>query len=205
MIPYMPRSAPPFPNPQSKGCKPRTCRWRDEEKLCRTSSSIRKDLERFSCTTAVGDRDITLIHLRNSGSNLAISRSAAKILWSIISNALDWSKLIIVTSVPSSAPSRIWCTKDKLFWVDHPFIAFAQSAWAVEYTDCKSTERWDPSHNECPRYDTKQSDGKVPVMLELWGMRSTPFIAIAPRFTQARSGSTWQGPNYGSNRTILST
>ena len=27
--------------------------------------------------------------------------------------------------------------------------------------------------NECPRYDTKQSDGKVPVMLELWEMRST--------------------------------
>ena len=26
----------------------------------------------------------------------------------------------------------------------------------------------------CPEYDTKQSDGKVPVMLELWGMLSTP-------------------------------
>ena len=27
--------------------------------------------------------------------------------------------------------------------------------------------------NECSRYDIKQSNGKVPVMLELWGMRST--------------------------------
>ena len=45
--------------------------------------------------------------------------------------------------------------------------------------------------NECPRYDTKQSDGEVPVMLELWGMQSTPFIAITPRSTLAQSGSSW--------------
>ena len=30
-----------------------------------------------------------------------------------------------------------------------------------------------PCPIECPGYDTKQSDGKVPAMLELWGMRST--------------------------------
>ena len=28
--------------------------------------------------------------------------------------------------------------------------------------------------DESPGYDTKRSDGEVPVMLELWGMRSTP-------------------------------
>ena len=28
------------------------------------------------------------------------------------------------------------------------------------------------------------------------------FIAIAPRFTLAWSGSIWQGPIYGSNRTV---
>ena len=27
-------------------------------------------------------------------------------------------------------------------------------------------------HDECPRYDTKQSDGEVPVILEFWGMQS---------------------------------
>ena len=27
--------------------------------------------------------------------------------------------------------------------------------------------------NECPRYDTKQSDGEVPVILVLWGIRNT--------------------------------
>ena len=34
--------------------------------------------------------------------------------------------------------------------------------------------------NECPGYDTKQSDGEVPVMLELWGMQSTPLLPSLP-------------------------
>ena len=33
---------------------------------------------------------------------------------------------------------------------------------------------------ECPRYDTTQSGGEVPVMLELWGMWSTPSLALLP-------------------------
>ena len=46
-------------------------------------------------------------------------------------------------------------------------VFIAQLAGAVEYTDCFSTEGYDPPPNECPRYDTKQSDGEVLVMLEL--------------------------------------
>ena len=34
--------------------------------------------------------------------------------------------------------------------------------------------------NECPGYDTKQSDGEVPAMLEIWGMRSTPSLPSLP-------------------------
>ena len=34
--------------------------------------------------------------------------------------------------------------------------------------------------NECPRYDTKKSDAVVPVMLELWGMRSTSSLPPLP-------------------------
>ena len=47
-------------------------------------------------------------------------------------------------------------------------------AGAVEYTNCISAEgvRPAPSPNECSEYDTKQSDGEVPAMLELWGMQS---------------------------------
>ena len=62
----------------------------------------------------------------------------------------------------------------------------AQSAGAVEYTDCTSAER--VRKNECPGYDTKQSDGEVPVMLGLWGNAEHPFIAIAPRSTLLSMG-----------------
>ena len=58
--------------------------------------------------------------------------------------------------------------------VDVP-LNIAQSAGAVEYTDWTSAKGWD-THNECPVYDTKQSDGEVPLMLGLWGMWSTPSL-----------------------------
>ena len=37
-----------------------------------------------------------------------------------------------------------------------------------------------PPPNKCPGYDTKQSDGEAPVMLELWGMRSTSSLPSLP-------------------------
>ena len=43
-----------------------------------------------------------------------------------------------------------------------------------------------PPSNECPGYDTKQSDGEVPAMLELWGMRSTSSLPSLP-------GPLWPG------------
>ena len=55
------------------------------------------------------------------------------------------------------------------------------SAGAVECTDCFSAEGQEtPNSNECSAYDTKQSDGEVPIMLELWGMRSTPSLPLLP-------------------------
>ena len=36
------------------------------------------------------------------------------------------------------------------------------------------------SVNECPVYDSKQSKVEVSVMLELWGMRSTPSLPFLP-------------------------
>ena len=77
------------------------------------------------------------------------------------------------------------CDVDQFLW--KPFWFFSnfssdivQSAGAIEYTNCKT-----PPKKKCPGYDTKQSDGKVRVILEY------PFIAIAPRSTLAWSGSTW--------------
>ena len=75
-----------------------------------------------------------------------------------------------------------------------------QLAGAVEYTDCFSAEGSPPA-NKCPGYDTKQSDGEVPVMLELWGMWSTSLLPLLP-------GPLWplvvapdKGPIYESNGT----
>ena len=57
--------------------------------------------------------------------------------------------------------------------------------------------------NECPGYDTKQSDGEAAVMLELWEMQSIPSLPLL-------SGQLWPGvvildksPIYESNRTKL--
>ena len=62
---------------------------------------------------------------------------------------------------------------------------FASLARAVEYTDGTSAERLDLP-KECPGYETKQADGEVPVMLELWGIRSTPSLPLLP-------GPIWPG------------
>ena len=69
-------------------------------------------------------------------------------------------------------------------------LCIAQLAGAVEYTDCTSAEGYDPphthTHNECSGYDTKQSDGEVPVMLGPWGIQSTPLLPLLP-------GPLWPG------------
>ena len=38
----------------------------------------------------------------------------------------------------------------------------------------------------CPGFDTKQSDAEASVMLELWGMQSTPSLPLLP-------GQLWDG------------
>ena len=55
----------------------------------------------------------------------------------------------------------------------------AQSAGAVEYTDCISAD-------EYPKYDTKQSDVEVPVLLELWVIGNATSLPSLP-------GPLWPG------------
>ena len=55
---------------------------------------------------------------------------------------------------------------------------------AREYT-CIIAEEQDPL-NKCPGYVIKKSDGEAPVMLELWGMWSTPLLFLLP-------GPLWPG------------
>ena len=54
--------------------------------------------------------------------------------------------------------------------------------WILIFT----LERSKPPPNECPGYDTKHSDCEVPVILDLWQMRSTPSFPLLP-------GLLWPG------------
>ena len=62
-----------------------------------------------------------------------------------------------------------------------------------------------PPANECPRYDTKQPDGEVPVMLELWGMWSTPSLQLLPSQLWPWVVAPDRAPIYEINRTNLHT
>ena len=52
-----------------------------------------------------------------------------------------------------------------------------------EYTNYISADGQDPLlSNECPGYDTKQSDGEAPMILKLWRMQNTPSLPLLPEF-----------------------
>ena len=57
--------------------------------------------------------------------------------------------------------------------------SFSQSAVAVK-KHRQHLYRGVRLPNKCPKYDRKQSDGNVPVMLELWGMLSIPSLVPSP-------------------------
>ena len=63
-------------------------------------------------------------------------------------------------------------------------MIFSPISWDVEDANCNSSEGQDPL-TECPGYDTKLSDGEVPV-LKFWGMWNIPLLPLFP-------GSLWHG------------
>ena len=58
-----------------------------------------------------------------------------------------------------------------------------------------------PHSNECPGYNTKQSDGESLVILELWGMWNTSSLASLPGPLWPRVVAPDKVPIYGLNRT----
>ena len=54
------------------------------------------------------------------------------------------------------------------------------STQLANYPDCFSAEGGKTTVQRMPWFDYKQSDGEVPVMLEFWGMRSTPSLPSLP-------------------------
>ena len=57
----------------------------------------------------------------------------------------------------------------------YSYLMIGPNQLGVENTPTAS-----PWRDKIPGYDTKQSDGEVPVMPELWGMQSTPLLALLP-------------------------
>ena len=60
----------------------------------------------------------------------------------------------------------------------YEFIYFSP---AMDYTPIAPLQRGKTLHpNACPRYETKESDGEAPVMLEFCGMWCTPLLSSLP-------------------------
>ena len=73
-------------------------------------------------------------------------------------------------------------------WVNYRITQLSSlpSRWGRLNKPTASLQRSKTPPNECPRYDSKQSDGEVPAMLELWGMQTTPLLPSLP-------GLLWPG------------
>ena len=70
-------------------------------------------------------------------------------------------------------------THIRLYCVDCP-------VWWGCRIQTASLQRGKPPTNECPGYDTKQSNCEFPVIVELWGMQSTLSLPLLP-------GPLWPG------------
>ena len=86
--------------------------------------------------------------------------------WIAYRVAWNDSILISVWGVLSIVLKYIWWWDSNLGW---------PSRRRLQNTPTASRQRCN-FPKECSEYDTKQSDGKVLVMLELWGMRSIPLL-----------------------------
>ena len=58
--------------------------------------------------------------------------------------------------------------------------AILLSRLRLKNTPSVSLQKGKTLSNKCPGYNTKQSDGEVPIMLELWGMQSIPLLPSLP-------------------------
>ena len=88
--------------------------------------------------------------------------------------------------VNTTALSLNWSPYNFVYWNKVVYFSFAQSAGGgckIHQLHLCGEGKHPP---ECPGYDTKQSNGEVPVMLELWGIRSTPSLPLLP-------GPLWPG------------
>ena len=69
-------------------------------------------------------------------------------------------------------------------WLPHIFVLEVNQANSPVGRGCRiptaSLHMGKTPPNGCTGYDTKQSDGEFPVMLDLWVMRSVPSMPLLP-------------------------
>ena len=132
---------------------------------------------------------LCILNLPKRSTKFIISVVNFTCVWSWIN--IEFYRLFLIPRSPSRWKLCLW----KITYFLHKTIfrdqkifkpKFSLLARIVEHTHCFSTEGKNPAHG-CPVYTTKQSDREVPVMFELWGMRSTPLYPL----WQFHSGPEW--------------
>ena len=106
--------------------------------------------------------------------------SSHAFLLSVVS--LDWWSSVLTTCQRKQCHHLI-STDMQQHWSIHKYCPVGWGCRIHRLLLCRGVR---PTPNKCPGYDTKQSDGEVPAMLELWGMRSTPSLPSLP-------GPLWPG------------
>ena len=91
---------------------------------------------------------------------------------------LKFPEVYQLQQTPEEGRKMLWL---KCFDYNHNQDGNSSLSTSVYDNDISPSQN---SPNKCTRYDTKQSDGEVPIMLELWGMLSGPSLALLP-------GSLW--------------
>ena len=124
---------------------------------------------------------LSLPHLVTNGSGLQTDWISCALLYnSSTPTFFLWASQIALIQ-PIHGHTLLFLDRMHLLFIQVHFLFWQPGRVVGQYT----TKVEEPSH-ECPVYDTKQSDGEAPVMLELWGMRTTPSLPSLP-------GPLWPG------------
>ena len=122
--------------------------------------------------------------------------------------------ILVATTYPGQSGPGSNASKGVLPIIRCSFVSYPGYWWGgvpTRYTggvsyyliaqSAASLQRDKTPTNECPGYDTKQSDGEVPAMQELCGMRGTPSLPSLPGPLWPEVVAPDMGPIYGLNRT----
>ena len=104
-------------------------------------------------------------------------------------NFLKWtsSSLLFLSLYFSQSVFSLHLVYMRVSWKVHRLTKILRpSRLGLQNTLTAPLQKGKTPSSECPRYDTKQSDGEVPVMLELWAMWRTPLLPLLP-------GTLWPG------------